>query len=52
MDTSLQDFPSKINPGGHSTAAKQKGLATIPNKIVNFSSNSIARIKIISITDG
>ena len=37
-----------MNPGGQSTA-KQNGLATIPNKIVNFSINNM--IKMISITD-
>ena len=40
----------KLNPGGQSTA-KQNGLATIPNKIVNFSNNNIVKIKMISITN-
>ena len=40
----------KLNPAGQSTA-KQNGLATIPNKIVNLSNNNIVKIKMISITD-
>ena len=39
-----------MNPGGQSTA-KQNGLATMPNKIVNFSSNNIVNVKMVSITD-
>ena len=39
-----------MNPGGQSTA-KQNGLATIPNKIVNFSNINIVQNKMISITD-